>query len=250
MRGAAGWAVLTGVSGGIGRAAAVALQRAGYQVLGVDKDEGESAADCDAFLGFDLAEVGQSEIAGNDLLEKIRQRIGLEPLSLLVNNAAVQHLGPSQGLAWSDWIDTLYVNLSAPFALTRGLLPELRRSRGTVINVGSVHAKATKPNFVAYATSKSALHGLTQAMAVDVGPEVRVLCVAPAAIDTPMLRAGFQQRPEGLNELEAVHPLGRIGRPSDVGEAIVWLASPGAGFMSGSVLWLDGGIMSRLHDPD
>jgi NAD(P)-dependent dehydrogenase (short-subunit alcohol dehydrogenase family) len=112
-----------------------------------------------------------------------------------------------------------------------------------------VHARATKPGFAAYATSKAALHGLTQALAVDLGPDVRVVGIAPAAINTPMLRAGFEGDPNAFAQLEAVHPAGRIGTPEEVATTIVWLASSAAAFMTGSVLWLDGGVLSRLHDP-
>jgi NAD(P)-dependent dehydrogenase (short-subunit alcohol dehydrogenase family) len=125
----------------------------------------------------------------------------------------------------------------------------LARSGGVIVNVGSVHAHATKPGFAAYATSKAALHGLTRALALDLAPAIRVVTIAPAAIDTDMLRAGFESLPESFAALQGVHPLERIGSPKEIGEAIVWLASSEAAFMTGSTLWMDGGVLSRLHDP-
>jgi len=243
------WAVVTGISGGLGAAAGAALRSAGYRVMGLDRVPPVAEA-CDRFIDCDLALVGSHEDAGSDLLDRIRQETAGEPLSLLVNNAAVQRLAPTAELSWSDWMSTLHVNVSAPFVLARGLLPELSAAGGVIVNIGSVHARSTKPGFAAYATSKAALHGMTQALAVDVGPEIRVVTLAPAAIDTPMLMAGFEGKPDAFAQLEDVHPAKRIGRPEEVGQAIVWLASSQAGFMTGSVLWLDGGVLSRLHDPD
>jgi len=133
--------------------------------------------------------------------------------------------------------------------LSRGLSGDLARSNGVIVNVGSVHAQATKPGFAAYATSKAALHGLTHALAVDLAPAVRVVTIAPAAIGTDMLRAGFVGNAEAFEALEGTHPLERIGTPREIGEAIAWLASPGAAFMTGSTVWMDGGVLSRLHDP-
>ena len=241
------WAILTGVAGGIGVATAAALRAAGYMVLGLDNRR-PPADICDVFLLCELSLVGSQEKVCQILLADIQDQIGDGLLALLVNNAAVQHLGRTGDLSWSDWTDTFHVNLSAPFMLVRGLLPKLKAARGVVVNIGSVHAHATKPGFAAYATSKAAVHGLTRALAVDVGPEVRVVCLAPAAIDTPMLRAGFKDNHGALESLRNIHPAGRIGHPEEVAQAVVWLASPEAAFMTGSILWLDGGVLSRLHD--
>lgn len=243
------WAIVTGVAGAIGAATAEGLGEAGYRIIGIDRRPADRPPR-DAFIEFDLARLGASEEATENLAHRVRAIIGEAPVRLLVNNAAVQRLGSVETLTWSDWTDTLHVNLSAPFLLAQALMPTLRASHGVIVNVGSVHARATKPGFAAYATSKAALHGLTHALAVDVGPDVRVVAIAPAAIDTPMLRAGFEGKPGSFSKLEAVHPAKRIGSPEEVARAIVWLASEQANFITGSVLWMDGGILSRLHDPE
>lgn len=102
---------------------------------------------------------------------------------------------------------------------------------------------------MAYATSKAALAGLTRALAVDLGGRVRVNAIAPAAISTPMLEAGFEGRPESRAELDRFHPAGRIGRPDEVARAAVWLASEESGFLTGATLAVDGALGVRLHDP-
>jgi NAD(P)-dependent dehydrogenase (short-subunit alcohol dehydrogenase family) len=141
------------------------------------------------------------------------------------------------------------VNLSAPFFLIQAFLPRLAASNGSVINVASVHAKLTKPGFIAYATSKAALVGLTRAMAVEIGSRVRVNAIAPAAIATPMLGAGFADAPHKLELLRAFHPVGAIGLPSQVADLAVYLTSNSSRFINGSVVEVDGGIGARLHDP-
>jgi len=241
-------AIVTGAAGGIGSATCLALRAAGYHVVGVDR-QAPADGTCDRFVAADLAEAGAGEAAAEALLARIVEATDDRPIGLLVNNAAVQALGLLADISVADWLTTLHVNVSAPFLLSRGLARKLAEAAGAIINVGSVHAQATKPEFAAYATSKAALHGLTRALAVDLGPKVRVLTIAPAAVSTPMLRAGFEGRPEAFAELERVHPAGRIAAPEEVARAIVWLASDEAGFMTGATLWMDGGILSRLHDP-
>jgi NAD(P)-dependent dehydrogenase (short-subunit alcohol dehydrogenase family) len=153
-------------------------------------------------------------------------------------------------LTRSDWQSTLDINLVAPFLLTQALLPELERAEGAVVNISSIHAKLTKANFVAYATSKAALSGMTRAMAVDLGARVRVNAIEAAAIDTEMLRAGFASSPAGLDELADYHPSGAIGTPRELAKLCLYLATSESPFLDGATIGLDGGISGRLFDPD
>lgn len=243
-------ALVTGIAGGIGTAIGRALRADKWHVIGLDLSPPDNEEACDCFLREDLARIGRSEEESLDFGARLARELGKFSLSLLVNNAAVQRLGRCDELSWKDWLETLFVNLSAPFALARLLAPQLRATQGSIINIGSVHACATKPGFAAYATSKAALHGLTRGLAVDLGPQIRVVTLAPAAVDTPMLAAGFQEAQDKLAALKTAHPLGRIARPEEVGQAVRFLASEaGAAFMTGSTMWLDGGVLARLHDP-
>jgi NAD(P)-dependent dehydrogenase (short-subunit alcohol dehydrogenase family) len=137
----------------------------------------------------------------------------------------------------------------APFLLAQGLLPCLEADSGSVINIASVHAHATKPGFVCYATSKAALVGLTKAMAVDLGPRGRVNAICPAATATPMLQAGFADNPTAFAQLSSMHPRGRIARPAEIADLAFFLASNQADFLTGTSIYADGGISTRLHDP-
>ena len=194
-------------------------------------------------------EIVSNDAALDTFVGAVKEALDGFPLKVLVNNAALQLLGSVPEISLSDWERTLRLNVTTPFRLAQAFLPELQSANGTVINVGSVHARATKREFVAYATSKAALHGLTQAMAVDLGGKLRVLCVAPAAVGTEMLHDGFAGRPEAFAELAAMHPAGRIAQPAEIARSIVSLSQEPFMFATGATIWLDGGILSRLCDP-
>jgi len=238
---------VTGSLGGIGAAICRVLRAKGYKVFGVDRAEGKSEADRD--FRFDVRDLHAARDRAEPHLAAIRSALGGR-LELLVNNAAHQVIKPIGALTAYDWDETLQTNLLAPFWSIERLLPELEAARGCAVNIASVHARATKPGFVAYATSKGALVTLTQAMAIELGPRgVRVNAILPAATDTAMLRAGFRDDPDGFARLAEMHPLGRIARPEEVADLVAFLASPEAGFITGAAIGLDGGIGARLHDP-
>ena len=134
--------------------------------------------------------------------------------------------------------------------MTKLLLPELEATKGSIINISSIHATLTKSNFVAYATSKAALSGLTRSMAVDLGSRVRVNAIEPAAIETQMLIAGFNDNPAQLEKLKHCHPAGKIGQVDELAKLAIAIASDGMSFLHGTCVPFDGGIRSRLFDPE
>ncbi len=243
------FAVVTGAAGGIGRAIVREFNAAGYEVIATDRVPQPTDLPCSLYLQVDLDRTVQDEGYAADVFARINAQTGSAGLAALVNNAAVQILGGVDSLTRADWQQTLQVNLLAPFIWAQALLPALEAAMGSVVNISSIHARLTKKNFVAYATSKAALSGMTRAMAVDLGPRVRVNAIEPAAIATEMLLAGFEGRPNVYDQLEACHPVGRIGTPEEAAACALWLASGQAGFLSGSCVSLDGAIGSRLYDP-
>lgn len=243
-------ALVTGCLGGIGRALVKAFIEAGYTVVGLDlasSPEGDGVLPSH-YMSGDLARLCSNETYRQTLLDDLRQQLGGE-LKVLVNNAAWQVVRPIAELTVDDWERTHHVNVMAPFLLTQALLPQLEAAQGSVINIASIHGQLTKPEFVAYATSKTALVGMTRAMAVELGARVRVNAVCPAAIATPMLVAGFEGRAEAYERLADMHPVGRIGLPQEVARTCLLLADDQLGFMTGASIALDGGIGARLHDP-
>jgi NAD(P)-dependent dehydrogenase (short-subunit alcohol dehydrogenase family) len=240
-------AVVTGSSGGIGSAICRAFRANGYYIVGIDKIGQEE--NCDQSVICDLNRFASDKSYRQQCLQSLKIAMKNYPVRALINNAAVQRLGNLEEITSSDWEETLNVNLTAPMQLSQAMIPELSESAGVIINIASIHANLTKPGFVSYATSKAALVGLTKSMAIDLGGRVRVNAIAPSAIATPMLEAGYHGQEQHRQLLNKVHPSGRIGRPEEVAETALFLASDKARFINGATLEIDGGIACRLHDP-
>jgi NAD(P)-dependent dehydrogenase (short-subunit alcohol dehydrogenase family) len=237
--------LITGVLGGIGSALALAFREAGYYVYGLDIQESEHHQ-ADRLIQFDLHEFSTNEAYRNEW--KHTFNVLIPELHVLINNAAVQMLGSLDELKLDDWNHTMTVNLTGPLLLSQHFLEQLEDVNGSIINIGSIHQQLTKRKFISYATSKSALIGLTRALAVDLEGRVRVNAISPAAIETDMLLAGFDGNQGALDELRKIHPVQRIGRPQDVATMALFLASENSGFIHGANLSLDGGISSVLKD--
>jgi len=239
------YALVTGVLGGIGSVISRKLKESGYYVYGLDvRDDFDYK--CDRFILFDINQFvvdSSYRIRFTEIFNNL-----IPNLDLLVNNAAVQRLDSLDNLKIDEWSETLNVNLTGPLLLSKLFLKRLEESKGSIINIGSIHERLTKKRFISYATSKSALIGLTRAMAVDLEGRVRVNAVSPAAIETKMLLEGFDNNEEKVKELEALHPVQRIGYPEDVAKLVLFLASENNGFIHGANISLDGGISSVLKD--
>lgn len=236
---------ITGVLGGIGSALAKAFRESGFYVYGVDMRE-DFHGNCDRFLHFDIHQFVRDaayRIRFSQIFDDVMPK-----LDVLINNAAVQRLDKLENIKLEDWQETLNVNLTGPMLLSKLFLGRLEKSGGCIINIASIHQQLTKPGFISYATSKSALVGLTKSMAVDLEGRVRVNAISPAAIETDMLRAGFENDESALDELRKIHPVQRIGYPADVAKLALFLASENDGFIHGANLLLDGGISSVLKD--
>lgn len=239
--------VISGATGGIGSALVAAFLANGDEVVAIDRVHGDAASNLTWVLA-DFATLGCDDEAAADLSTRLVAVLNGQ-CDVLINNAATQHVGHFAELPMTAWNDTLAVNLLAPVVLIRSLLPLMETGKGTVINISSIHAHLTKPGFTAYATSKAALSGLTRALAVELGRNIRVVAIEPAAISTPMLKEGFAGNPTGYAQLESMHPSGRIGSPNEVAELALTICRPGLGFINGVAIGIDGGIASRLHDP-
>lgn len=240
-------ALVTGATGGIGRAIVECFVGDGWQVYGMDIAIPEEPLPSGAqFFQVDVADSAAVEAC---VATVVRESEGL---SALVNNAALQVLGPTLDEPEETWERVLSVNLTASARLTSHCRRMLSTAGGCVVNVASVHAIATSKGIGVYAASKGGLVALTRALALELAPEgIRVNAVLPGAIDTSMLVESLGRSGGDVTEAErkitAATPLGRIGRPADVAEAVRFLSDAvRASFITGSCLTVDGGATARL----
>lgn len=242
------FAVITGTSGAIGAAIANRFKKAGYTVCGIDI--AESANDnIDLPIKTDLNEFAIDEKSRDEILAKIKNWLGSNTLSALINNAAYQYVSTKHPIDAREMSKSYNINVIAPYLLITHLADQITRNTGSVINVGSIHTRLTKPGFVAYATTKAALAALTRGLAIDYEDRFRINCIEPASVNTPMLVDGFKNNPEKLRELENYHPQKRIATPEEIAEIIFQVSSIEIRFLHGACIDISGGISSRLHDP-
>lgn len=243
-------AVVTGAGQGIGKGIAKRLLREGYAVVIADIDA-EAAAEA-AELGtaetaFPCAVDVADEAAVAAMMRDVQARFGR--LDLLVNNAAVAtaHMGPVQSLELADWNRLIATNLTGVFLCVKHAAAALRRSRGAIVNIASTRALQSEPDTEAYAASKGGLVALTHALAMSLGPEVRVNCVSPGWIVVDdWKKRSVAKAPELTPQDHAQHPVGRAGRPEDIADLVAYLASERAGFITGQNFVVDGGMTRKM----
>ncbi len=243
------WVVITGAAGGIGKVVAKMFTNTGYEVIATDCVSRPKDLICNHYLKVDLSRTVNDENYAKDVFKQVKCCLQGDGLTALINNAAVQILGDTVTLNVESWKKTLDINLLAPFVWVQSLLTDLENRNGSVVNISSIHNRLTKKNFLAYATSKAALSGMTRAMAIDLGARIRVNAIEPAAIETAMLISGFENK-ENLQKLKKCHPSVSIGKPEDVAKMALFLVQSDMIFLNGSCLTLDGGISNVLHDPE
>ncbi|HEY8284840.1 MAG TPA: glucose 1-dehydrogenase [Chloroflexota bacterium] len=243
-------AVVTGAGGGIGRSTAEALAREGARVVLVDVkqdllDEVRAA----------IAEAGgtaigvRADVSGVEDARRIAAEAGAAfgGIDILVNNAAIELYGTVVEMPEDEWDRVVAVNLRGVYLVSRFCIPSMAaRGGGSVVHVASVQAFTCLPRSAAYVATKGAVVALTRAMALDhAGDHVRVNCVCPGSIETPLLRYAAAQEADPaamFAQWGARHPIGRIGKPEEVAEVILFLASDQASFVTGSPYLVDGAL--------
>ncbi|WP_133178848.1 SDR family NAD(P)-dependent oxidoreductase [Shewanella decolorationis] len=243
------WALITGSSGGIGKALVNEYINADYNVIATDLKYSNESMDNVIFIQLDLEKFVLDEVYAVEFLNKVKQATSGRGISTLVNNAAVQIIENVEKLTRKQWNESVNVNLFAPFFLSQIFIDDLEKNSGSIVNISSIHATQTKKRFVAYATTKAALSAMTRNMVLDLGSKIRINAIEPAAIETDMLKAGFEGKADKYRELQSFHPIGRVGTPSEVAELAVFLSSDSAGFVQGACISASGGIQGCLSDP-
>lgn len=236
-------AVITGGASGIGEATAAEFSSRGAKIVILDRVR--SSANSDAlFIACDVSSSQEVEKAAS----RVSKELG--SVAFLVNSAGIQRYGTGTTTSDETWDEVMAINLKAMFLTFRSFFPLLKTSGGSVVNVSSVQAVGALPNSVAYVTSKHAIAGLTRALAIDHAVDnIRVNCVCPGAVDTPMFRSSMQNT-EGLapllQEIGGLHAVGRIARPQEIAKVIAFLCSDDASFITGGVYLVDGGMTALV----
>ncbi len=248
--------IVTGAAMGMGAAASVAFAREGANVTLADINE-KAAAEVLATIKrarkgkahFVLADVSKSEQCRRVVSETVKQFGGVD---ILFNNVGVQppsSYKPAHELSEEAWDWIINVNLKSRFLMAKYCIPEMKKRKGgVIINNASVQGIQSMRGVSAYAASKGGDLSLTRQLALEYAADnIRVLAVCPGAMDTPMVRATFPKGVPVKKQLEItgkLHPLGRIGQADDVANAVLFLASEKASFMTGSYVAVDGGLLA------
>ena len=233
--------LISGGSRGIGRAIVEAFAANGDRVAFIYRTrDGEAAKIAETFGAVAIKADISDPVEARRAITEAEAVLG-GSIDVLVNNAAISWIGQMQDMSDEEWRRVLDTNLSGAFYLSRGVVSSMVRSHyGRIVNIGSMWGKVGASCEVAYSAAKAGLRGLTMAMAKEFGPSgITVNCVEPGFIATEMNAAIDEESRQALCEET---PLGRMGTPEEVAAAVVFLASDAAGFITGQVMGVDGGL--------
>lgn len=224
--------LITGGARGIGRGCVDHFLARGWNVATLDLEDVPAADHLETIRG-DVSREADAAQAVRRTLERFGR------LDALINNAgiAMPPPHPPETLPLDLWDRVLAVNLTGVFLVTRCAIPALRAARGAIVNIASTRALMSEPMGEAYAASKGGVVALTHALAISLGPEIRVNCISPGWIET---NPNARRREADHRQ----HPVGRIGTPRDIAEACEWLV--GAGFVTGANIIVDGGMARKM----
>ena len=232
--------LITGAARGIGLATSEIFSNANYNVLMLDRDMGElkevsARISNSTTLSFDISDTR----SGDEISNLISSQIG--ELHVLINNAGIAQFGAIESCNSQIWREVMDTNLDGMFYLSQALIPLLKKTRGSVVNIASISGLRASTLRIAYGTSKAAVIQLSKQQAVELGEYgIRVNCVAPGPVRTKLAMA--VHTPEIIDAYHDAIPLNRYGRENEIAEVIFFLASEKASYITGQVIAVDGGF--------
>ena len=243
-------ALVTGGAQGIGKVIAQAFSHHEVRVIIADRDE-EAGKECEqwlrskggeaTFLYCNVADANSIQTLVDQVIERYLR------LDFLINNAGVSRFKPMSELSVEEFDEVLATNLRSAFIATKSAALHLKKQHGAIINIASTRALMSEPDSEAYAASKGGLVALTHALAVSLGPGIRVNAISPGWIEVRDWQKSVERKEVQHSEADrAQHPAGRVGTPEDVGRAAVFLCSGESGFITGQNLVIDGGMTVKM----
>lgn len=238
-------AVVTGSSRGIGRAIAVRLAGEGCKVVINYSKDLDGAKVTQKLIGRDSvivqADVSKVEDCKKLIQESVKK---FGKIDILVNNAGIFNVKSIDKVDESDWEDVINTNSKSALFCSKYAAPYMKN--GAIVNISSIVAYRSRPNRTIYAASKSAIVGLTQSLAMELAPRIRVNAVAPGLIATDLTKRILSSSKEYKRRISTI-PLNRIGEPEDVANAVVFLSSAEAAYVTGTIVHIDGGASVILQ---
>ena len=232
-------AIVTGGTRGIGYAITQALCEQGYSVAAIYNRNTESARQCAEATGAHIYQFDVADFqASGEHVAKIEDEIG--PVDVLINNAGITRDGTLHKMAENDWLDVINTNLNACFNMCRHVVPNMRsRGYGRIVNISSINGRKGQFGQTNYAAAKAGILGLSKSLALEnAGKGITVNAICPGYVDTDMTSA---MRDDVREAITAQIPVGRLGTPEEIAEAVTFLASEKASFVTGATLDANGG---------
>lgn len=245
--------VVTGGALGIGRASCEIFAERGASVSILDWDDDAGSKFCSELERKKFPVMFQKVNVAN--FDDVRTAIeataaAFGRIDSLTVSAGIQRYGTAITTSDEQWDEVIGVNLKGAWNAARACLPHIQRQGGSIVNVSSVQALASQQNVLAYTASKHGLIGLTRSMAMDFAKDgIRVNAVCPGTVDTPMLAwaASLDANPQSVYDAcNAMHPIGRIAQPREIGEIVAFLAHENSSFVTGAVWTADGGLLTQI----
>jgi NAD(P)-dependent dehydrogenase (short-subunit alcohol dehydrogenase family) len=240
--------IVTGGAQGIGKIVTRNLLQNGYSVSVFDFDE-EAIEEFrnenkNENIAFFISDVSDEKIVSDSVLHSSKK---FGNISGLINNAAIQIDKPITELTLNEWNRVIGTNLTGAFLCAKHAAPHLKKSKGSIINISSTRAFQSEPNTEAYSASKGGILALTHSLAISLGPEIRVNCISPGWINVSGIKKKSRANQIELSETDHLqHPAGRVGKPEDIANMVLFLMNPENDYITGQNFIIDGGMTKKM----